>query len=229
MGGKQLGFSDYELVTAKKRTKREKFLAEMEAAVPWQALMALIEPNYPKASKKGGRPPYPLATMLRIHLLQQWYSLSDPAMEVALIEVPTMRQGWPSRKLVGVISPPACPTPTAYYPLAGLVVTTGFCLGCLLFGSGSFLLPLGGLGGCSLSFQFGFGLADPLQTAAAPLKRLLKKPEKAGFCPFLDRYSSVPIRLTAIKGLLQCFEGPECPFRSLVFGAFGSLMVGVMP
>ena len=60
--------------------------------MPWQALIALIEPHYPKASKKGGRPPYPLATMLRIHLLQQWYSLSDPAMEEALIEVPTMRR-----------------------------------------------------------------------------------------------------------------------------------------
>jgi hypothetical protein len=43
-------------------------------------------------SKKGGRPPYPLDTMLRVHLLQQWYSLSDPAMEEALIEVPTMRR-----------------------------------------------------------------------------------------------------------------------------------------
>jgi len=92
MGGKQLGFSDYEQTTAKKQTKREKFLAEMEAVVPWDALINLIEPHYPKASKKGGRPPYPLATMLRIHLLQQWYSLSDPAMEEALIEVPTMRR-----------------------------------------------------------------------------------------------------------------------------------------
>jgi IS5 family transposase len=92
MGGKQLGFSDYEQTTAKKRTKREKFLAEMDAVVPWQALLDLIEPHYPKTSKKGGRPPYPLATMLRIHLLQQWYSLSDPAMEEALIEVPTMRR-----------------------------------------------------------------------------------------------------------------------------------------
>ena len=90
MGGKQLGFTDYELTTAKQQTKREKFLAEMEAVVPWQALIDLIEPHYPKASKKGGRPPYPLATMLRIHLLQQWYSLSDLAMEEALIEVPTM-------------------------------------------------------------------------------------------------------------------------------------------
>ena len=62
MGCKQLGFTDYELTTAKKRTKREKFLSEMEAVVPWQALIDLIEPHYPKASKKGGRPPYPLAT-----------------------------------------------------------------------------------------------------------------------------------------------------------------------
>jgi IS5 family transposase len=92
MGGKQLGFSDYELTTAKKQTKREKFLSEMEVVVPWKALIELIEPHYPKASKKGGRPPYPLATMLRVHLLQQWYSLSDPAMEEALIEVPTMRR-----------------------------------------------------------------------------------------------------------------------------------------
>jgi IS5 family transposase len=64
----------------------------MEAVVPWQGLIDLIEPYCPKASKKGGRPPYPLATMLRIHLLLQWYSLSDPAMEEALIKVPTMRR-----------------------------------------------------------------------------------------------------------------------------------------
>jgi IS5 family transposase len=60
--------------------------------VPWDALIDLIEPHYPKTSKTGGRPPYPLPTMLRIHLLQQWYSLSNPAMEEALIEVPSMHQ-----------------------------------------------------------------------------------------------------------------------------------------
>jgi IS5 family transposase len=92
MGGKQLGFSDYEQSTAKKRTKKEKFLADMDQVVPWQPLLDLIEPVYPKASSKGGRPPYPLATMLRIHLMQQWYSLSDPAMEDALIEVATIRR-----------------------------------------------------------------------------------------------------------------------------------------
>nr|WP_255016273.1 IS5 family transposase [Cyanobium sp. BA20m-p-22] len=67
-------------------------MREMENVVPWKALLELIEPHYPKTSSKGGRPPYPLATMLRIHLLQQWYDLSDPAMEDALIEVPTMRR-----------------------------------------------------------------------------------------------------------------------------------------
>jgi IS5 family transposase len=92
MGGKQLGFGDYEQTTARKRTKRERFLGQMEAVVPWKPLIDLIEPYYPKTGSKGGRPPYPLETMLRIHLMQQWYDLSDPAMEDALIEVPTMRR-----------------------------------------------------------------------------------------------------------------------------------------
>jgi IS5 family transposase len=92
MGGKQLGFGNYEQTTAKKLTKRERFLAQMEAVVPWKALIDLIKPHYPKAGSKGGRPANPLETMLRIHLMQQWYDLSDPAMEDALIEVPTMRR-----------------------------------------------------------------------------------------------------------------------------------------
>jgi len=60
--------------------------------VPWQFLLDLIEPVYPKTSSKSGRPPYPLATMLQIHLMQHQYSLSDPAMEDALIEVATIRR-----------------------------------------------------------------------------------------------------------------------------------------
>ena len=92
IGGKQLGFTDYEQSTAKKRTGREKFLAEMEAVVPWQPLFELIDPHYPRTEFQGGRQPYPLATMRRVHLLQQWYGLSDPAMEDALIEVATMRR-----------------------------------------------------------------------------------------------------------------------------------------
>jgi len=92
IGIKQLGLGDYEQSTAKKRTRRERFLAEMEAVVPWKALVDLIEPHYLMTSSKGGRPPYPLEPMLRVHLLQQWYDLRDPAMEDALIEVATMRR-----------------------------------------------------------------------------------------------------------------------------------------
>jgi IS5 family transposase len=60
--------------------------------------VALIEPHYPKAGR--GRKPYPLETMRRIHLLQNWFSLSDPAMEEALYEITPMRQfgaePWPA-------------------------------------------------------------------------------------------------------------------------------------
>jgi hypothetical protein len=57
MGSKQIGFGDDEQATAKKRTRRERFLAEMEAVVPWKSLIELIEPHYPKATSKGGRRP----------------------------------------------------------------------------------------------------------------------------------------------------------------------------
>jgi hypothetical protein len=55
MGGKQLGFSDYELTTAKKQTKRERFLSEMEEVDPWQALIDFIEPHHPKTSRKSAQ------------------------------------------------------------------------------------------------------------------------------------------------------------------------------
>jgi len=86
----QLSFSDAEHAGKRKQTRREVFLAEMERVVPWRALLAQIEPHYPKAGR--GRHPYALETMLRIHLLQQWYALSDPAMEEALYEIASMRQ-----------------------------------------------------------------------------------------------------------------------------------------
>jgi IS5 family transposase len=86
----QLSFSDAEHAGKRKQTRREVFLAEMEQVVPWKALLALIEPHYPKAGR--GRHPYAMQTMLRIHLLQQWYALSDPAMEEALYEIASMRQ-----------------------------------------------------------------------------------------------------------------------------------------
>lgn len=87
----QLTFGDAEGLGKRKQTRREIFLAEMEQVVPWQRLLALIAPHYP-APGRPGRQPYALATMLRIHLLQQWYALSDPAMEEALHEIPSLRR-----------------------------------------------------------------------------------------------------------------------------------------
>ena len=89
-GVKQLSFSDAEYGMKRKRTRREVFLSEMERAVPWLELETLIEAHYPKAG--NGRPPYSLSVMLRIHCLQQWYGLSDPAMEEALYEIASMRR-----------------------------------------------------------------------------------------------------------------------------------------
>jgi IS5 family transposase len=86
----QLSFSDAEYAGKRKQTKREKFLAEMEQVVPWDALLALIEPVYPRAG--NGRRPYLLATMLRVHLMQNWYGYSDPGMEEALYEVAPLRR-----------------------------------------------------------------------------------------------------------------------------------------
>ncbi len=86
----QMSFGDAEYAGKRKRTRREEFLAEMETVVPWSALEALIEPHYPKAG--NGRRPYPLATMLRIHLMQNWFGFSDPGMEEALYEITPLRQ-----------------------------------------------------------------------------------------------------------------------------------------
>jgi IS5 family transposase len=88
---KQTTFDSLAYTAKKKLTRREKFLAEMEQVVPWSALLALIEEHYPKGGK-AGRPPIPAAVMLRIHFLQQWYALSDPAMEDALYEIESMRR-----------------------------------------------------------------------------------------------------------------------------------------
>jgi IS5 family transposase len=74
-----------------KTTRRAQFLAEMDRVVPWAQLCALIEPHYPKASPEGGRPAVPLERMLRIHFLQQWFNLSDPAVEDALYDSTAMR------------------------------------------------------------------------------------------------------------------------------------------
>ena len=69
-----------------KKTRKREFLAQMEKVVPWDDLVALIAPYYPEGN--NGRPPFSLHSMLRIHFLQQWFSLSDPAMEEAFFDTP---------------------------------------------------------------------------------------------------------------------------------------------
>ena len=76
----------------RKSTRRDVFLAEMDQVVPWAALCAVIEPFYPKARAEGGHRPVGLERMLRIHFLQKWYALSDPAVEEALYDSPAMRR-----------------------------------------------------------------------------------------------------------------------------------------
>jgi IS5 family transposase len=85
-----MSFSDAEYAGKRKQTRRERFLEEMDQVVPWKALLALIEPVYPKAG--NGRRPYAMDTMLRIHLMQNWFGYSDPAMEEALYEVAPLRR-----------------------------------------------------------------------------------------------------------------------------------------
>jgi len=73
-----------------KKTRRAQFLDEMEQVVPWAKLCGLIEAHYPKAG--NGRPPVGVERMLRIYFLQQWFNLSDPAVEEALYDSRVMRQ-----------------------------------------------------------------------------------------------------------------------------------------
>ena len=73
-----------------KRTRKREFLDEMNRVVPWAELVALVAPHAPEG--KRGRPPFPVETMLRIHFMQQWFTLSDPAMEEALHDVPLFRE-----------------------------------------------------------------------------------------------------------------------------------------
>ena len=88
---KQTTFASLAFERKKKQTRRECFLAEMEAVVPWAVLLAVTEPHYPTAVRHG-RPPMPLSTMLRIYFMQHWYTLSDPVAEDALNEGESMRR-----------------------------------------------------------------------------------------------------------------------------------------
>jgi IS5 family transposase len=87
---KQKSFASLAWDGKKKVTRRERFLTEMDAVIPWERLLTVIEPHYPKG--ETGRPPKPLATMLRIYFMQQWFNLSDPQAEDGLYDSESMRR-----------------------------------------------------------------------------------------------------------------------------------------
>ena len=82
--------TDLGLSLTTKPTRKREFLAEMERVVPWRELVSVVAPFAPEG--KRGRPPFSVETMLRIHFMQQWFTLSDPAMEEALHDVPLFRE-----------------------------------------------------------------------------------------------------------------------------------------
>ena len=83
-------FASLAYDTKRKKTRREKFLGEMDEVMPWEELVKLVGEHYPKAG--NGRQPMPLERMLRIYFLQQWYGLSDSGMEDALYDSEAMRR-----------------------------------------------------------------------------------------------------------------------------------------
>jgi IS5 family transposase len=92
--------SSLGLGNSTKRTRKREFLAEMERVVPWASLVEVVAPLAPEGRR--GRPPFSVETMLRIHFMQQWFTLSDPAMEEALHDMPLFREfaglgGWSDR------------------------------------------------------------------------------------------------------------------------------------
>lgn len=87
---KNMTFASLAYENKKKKTRREKFLDEMDQVIPWKELIPVIQSHYPKAG--NGRQPMPIESMLRIYFMQQWYGLSDPAMEDALYDIESMRR-----------------------------------------------------------------------------------------------------------------------------------------
>ena len=85
----QMSFAQCEYAMKRKVTRRERFLFDMEQVVPWERLVAVIEPHYPKGER--GRPPVGVERMLRIYFLQQWYGLADEAIEDAIYDSQAMR------------------------------------------------------------------------------------------------------------------------------------------
>lgn len=87
---KQTTFASVAYDRKSKVTRRERFLSEMDQVIPWSQILMLIEPHYPKAG--NGTQPMPMERMLRIYFMQQWFNLSDPAMEDSLYDSESMRR-----------------------------------------------------------------------------------------------------------------------------------------
>ena len=87
---RQKTFADVDYEAKKRKTRREKFLERMEELIPWKRLQKRIVPFYAKGLR--GRKPYPLSVMFRIHCVQLFYNLSDPAMEDMLYEIESIRR-----------------------------------------------------------------------------------------------------------------------------------------
>lgn len=88
--GQQRTFAELAWMQKGKQTRRERFLSEMNAVIPWVALVTLIEPHYPKGER--GRPTLGIEKMLRVYFLQQWFDLSDPLAEDSLYDSESMRR-----------------------------------------------------------------------------------------------------------------------------------------
>lgn len=88
---KQLTFATQNFRAKRRKTRRELFLDEMDAIVPWAELVAVIEPHYPTEGRPG-RPPMPLQMMLRVYCIEQWFGLSDEGTEDALYDMESLRQ-----------------------------------------------------------------------------------------------------------------------------------------
>jgi hypothetical protein len=87
---RRASFASLDYENKKKKTRREKFLEEIDQVIPWDELGEVIRKYYPKAS--NGRHPMPLERMLRIYFMHQWYGVSDPAMEDALYDIESIRR-----------------------------------------------------------------------------------------------------------------------------------------
>ena len=85
----QVSFEGITNLSRNRKTRKQKFLEEMDKAVPWVKMVAVIKPYCPKGER--GRRPFPLETMLRIHFMQQWFGISDPGMEDELHDNVPMR------------------------------------------------------------------------------------------------------------------------------------------